>query len=171
MAAPKLIQTFAFFVREGVLSAAREVKPSSWTAAGMGTVTDVSYANEFDEQVHSIPIGGKWVDYDVVCERDRLTFTLTLSELSQDFWKLVRGANPTLVAGASNYVPGSQTVTKGWLQVQARDQNGDLQDTIELFCSLRIETQALGKGYIVARIAGRKLYSTLNSGSFANLTY
>lgn len=171
MPAPKLIQTYALFVREGVSSAAREVKPASFTGASLGTVTDIAWNNEFEEHVFDKPIGGRWVDYDVICERDRLLFTLTIAELTPDFWKLLRAANPTLSAGGANYVPGSQLVSKGWLQVQQYTDGGARNDTLELFSHIKVETQEFGRGLIQARLTGRKLYSTLNSGTFENLTY
>jgi hypothetical protein len=171
MPAPKLIQTYAFFVREGEGGAARESKPSSWNNYSLGTVTDLNWTNELDEIVFSKPIGGRWVDHDVIAQRDRQTFDLTLSELTPNFWKLLRAANPTLSGGTANYTPGETLVTRGWLQIQQYDNNGQRQDTVEIFCHLAITAQTIGDGLIQARLTGRKLYSTLNSGTFENLTY
>lgn len=167
----KLSQTYVFFVREGVAGAARETKPSSWTAYALGTVTNYSNSTPNDPIVVDRPVDGRWVDYDVIVERDRQTGTLTISELSAELWKLVGRTNPTLSSGAADYTLGDSTQVKGWMQIQIRDQNGELQNTIEMFCYVEIETQDYGRGTVTATLSFRRLLSTLNSGSFANLTY
>jgi len=171
MPAPKLLQTYAYFAREGEGGAARETKPSSWTGFSLGTVTDLNWTNEPDEIVFSKPVGGRWVDQDVIAQRDRQTFDLTLSELSQNFWKLLRADNPTITGGAASYVPGRTMITRGWLRLEQFDNAGLRNDTVEMFCHLTITTQTIGDGLIQARLSGRKLYSALNSGTFENLTY
>jgi hypothetical protein len=171
MSDSKFVQNYVYFVREGVASAAREVKPSSWTAYQIGTVTNLTPRHTGGKIVIDKPIAGVWRDWDVKRETDKLEISITVAELSADFWKLVWHANPTLSAGAANYVPGSLMTAKGWLQVQQYSDAGVIQNTVEIFCDAEIETQDFGRGIIGATWNVTKLYSTLNSGSFANLTY
>jgi hypothetical protein len=171
MSDSKFIQNYVRFVREGVASSAREVKPSSWSAYDIGTVTNLTPRDLGTDTPVDKPIAGVWRTWDMKHEEDKLEISITVSEINAEFWKLVWQANPTLSGGAANYVPGSTLVTKGWMQVMQYNDAAALNNTVEIFCHVKIQTQDFGRGIIGATWNVTKLYSTLNSGSFANLTY
>ena len=167
----KILQSYAFFVREGVASSARETRPSSFSSYGIGTVMSVQPRNTSQKIVIERAIGGMWRVWDVKREEDKQEFTLTVGELTEQFWKLLNRANPTLAAGTANFVPGSAQTCKGWLQIQTVDEAGNRQNTLELWVDVEITTQDLGRGVIQAQLEVTKIYSTLNSGTVENITY
>lgn len=172
MPEPKLIQTYAMFLREAAGVADRTNKPSlSLSTHGIGTVTSAEYRTEDEEEVFDKPVDGRWVDYEVYPQRDRELFTLELSELSELFWKLLRRTNPTLSGGAATFELGAVPKAKGWLAVVAQDDNGDEIETVYRYCALKISSHTFPKtGLVTARIEGRKLYAgALNSGAWSNI--
>lgn len=170
MAEFKLITHKAYFVRESSGVADKTTKPTFATSDGIGVVNSVDYRNETEEAVFDEPVGGVWVDSDVKANRDRLTFTIEIGQLSELFWELLRNVSVTLSGGGAAYVPGSTVTHKGWLQIVSEDDEGDTTDTLEIWCSIMIDTHQFAKtGGVTARITGRKLYSTLNAGTFANI--
>lgn len=165
-----LLHTTAYFQREGSGSSRTE-KPGTWNDShGIGVVVEVEHRIMRENEVFDKPIGGKWVDYNVIPNRDREEFTLTMSELSLLFWQLLRGTAAT----SGSYTPGAVAIARGWLKVQTHDQDsyaGTPLDVIDRWCHLDIETFTVPKtGIVQARIVGRKLYSTLNVGSFGTIT-
>lgn len=172
MPEPKLIQTYAMFLRESAGVADRDTKPTLVLSThGIGTVISAEYRHEDDEEVFDKPVDGRWVDYEVYPQRDRELFTLELSELSELFWKLLRRTNPTLSGGSATFELGAALKTKGWLAVVAQDDNGDTIETVYRYCSLKISSHTFPKtGLVTARIEGRKLYAgALNSGAWSNI--
>lgn len=166
MPAPKLIWTYAFFVR----SDDSTTKPSFTAAHSLGTVTNVDYDVQDDEVVFEKPIDGRLRDVEVLAQRDRELVTLTISELTPEFWKILRGTNPTLSGGAASYVPGSTLITKGWLQVQQYDEDDQLLDVVDRFVRIKLRPQSFSTGLATATFECRKLHSALNGGAFSNIT-
>lgn len=166
----KIFQHRAYFVRESSGVSDADNKPTFSASDAIGVVNSSTHRNENDFQVFDKPVGGTWVDSEVKASRDRETFTLEVGQVSELFWELVRNVNVTLSGGAASYVPGSKSVHKGWLQIVTVDDDGDTVDTLERWCHIYIDTATIPKGQLVtATINGRKLYSTENAGSFANI--
>lgn len=171
MAKAKLLTAYAFFVRDAAPDAARETKPVSFTGYGIGTVDTCTQRSPTEPIRVERPIGGKWRVWDVIQERDDLEFTLEISELTEQSWKLLMNTDTTLSGGGANFTPGSAGTAQGWLQLQYVDENGDRNNTLEIYANLRIATQTVGRGKIMATIEVVKLYSSENSGTLENITY
>lgn len=172
MPEPKLIHTYAMFLRESAGVADRSNRPTlSLATHGIGTVISAEYRTEDDEEVFDKPVDGQWVDYSVHPQRDRELFTIELAEISEMFWKLLRRSNPTVSGGGATFELGAQLRTTGWMAIVAQDDNGDDIETLYRYCSVKISSHTFGKtGLVTARIEGRRLYAgALNSGEWNNI--
>jgi hypothetical protein len=168
MSQPKILHKTARFKRDGVTSGS---VPSFSGSDDIGTVLSVSVTREGEEAIFEKPVNGKWVDYDAVNQRDREITTVTVGELSELYWELVRGVNVTLSGGGATYTPGSTVTCKGWFQLIITDDSGATIDTVSRWCKVDINSAENPQtGYNQAVFTIRKLYSAANTGTFANIS-
>lgn len=164
----KILHKFARF-RAETAGCTQTVRPTLSDSDLIGTVLSVSLAKEPEEAIFDKPVGGKWVDWDAVNQRDREVFTVTVGELSQMFWDLLRSSTTT------SYVPGSTITKKGWLQIITKDDSDDTIDDLRIWTKADITTHEMPQtGYVTAQITFRKLYSgtssvPLNIGTLTNI--
>lgn len=169
MSQPKVLFKEVFFRREGAGSS-QTVRPTLSAPDQIGTVLSVSGAPEIEEAVFDKPIGGKWVDYEALNQRDREVFTVVVSELSELFWELIRRTLVTLAGGAGIYTPGTTVTTRGWFRLFITDEQVRTIDDVYMWCKADIVAHELPQlGYVQATFTLRKLYSDQATGSLANI--
>lgn len=154
-------------------------RPTLSTADEIGQVLTVSTSREGEEAVFEKAIGGKWVDYAAVNQRAREITTVTVGELSELYWELVRGCSVVLTGGGASYVPNSTVTTLGWFQIITSDDAGNTIDDVQRWCKVDITSAEHPQtGYAQATFTVRTLYShadgnessPLNVGTFANIS-
>lgn len=170
MSEQKILYKTAYFRREAAGSCDQSNRPTLNSNDLMGTVLTVAVAKEAEEAVFEKPVGGVWVDYDAVNQRDRETVTITCNELSEAFWELTEAVSVTLSGGGASYTPGSTITTKGWLRVVYTDDSNDTINDVYRWVKLDVQTSDFPQtGYVQATFTARKLYSAQATGTFSNI--
>ncbi len=160
-----------WLVRAGPGSSAT-VKPAFNNNNRLGLVRTITLANEREPVVFERSEGGILRDDRIFEQRDRLTATITVAELSQACWEILFGADIPLSGGAGTFSPGAQigTIGPAWLKVAVYMHPDLLITNVEIWGHASIESLEIpATGLQEVTLRFQKLYSTLNSGDLANV--
>jgi hypothetical protein len=169
MSKPLITYKRAFYAPQSATSS-QEANPPAMTAENyLGTVLTIAGAREYEEAIFETPIGGKWVDYDSVNQRDRETITITLNEVSPFYAELMEAtAGPYITAGSAiSFIPGKQVTNRGWLYYVSSDDASSKVHEVYRWVKLDLPAWEFPQtGYINPVFVARVLYSSKAYGNF-----
>lgn len=153
--------------RRGGTNASR---PTLNSADDLGQVLTLSVNRENEEAVFEKASGGRWGDYDAINQRERVTYAVTIGELSEVSHELVHAVSVSLSGGGATAVPGSNVTTKGWVQILLTDETQATVVDSTFWCKADISSAEYPQsGYTQASFTFRKLESTQNQVIFATV--
>ena len=175
--ARKVIGAHAFFARDGVAfilpapgTISRTAKPGAtdtkWIDLGEGdfTLSPTSKESEF-----MAPAPGVRILKDIITTARGLKLKGKLFEMQNLTWQMILATldlptSPT-AGGQYNPLEGEHRI-KGWLKLQQYDQSNTLQNTVDVFVSMKVSSDvAFGEAAVDVEIEADVLFSTLNTGT------
>ena len=169
----------AWFFREGATitlpvagTAAAETCPDAddpaWISLGPVTQTDLQETAGEEIEAWS-PVLGQLRRTDIKYVKPKVDLDFTVNQISALAFQLM--FRTEALAGSTNEAinPLEGMNSKGWLQMQAYDEDDDLVWNLRIWCSLKVNgsvTLDPGKLFEV-KLAAKGLHSSLNSGTVA----